>query len=182
MLGAEDPYPPVGYSAAWTWLGVAVLGAALVLIAWAWLPRRARAEHPRAITPLARVPLGQLQDRYLGRLADAAAAFRRGDRDERGLHHELSAIVRGFVGDAEGVAADAMTPRDLRRSGLDDAALAVLAYWDPQFREEAESTPAESVAAARQLIQQWGARSTASVERRGDPAGAATASAAEAPA
>lgn len=152
MAVADELYPPVGYSPTWMVLGWLAIVAAGAVVAWAFWPAR----KPPAVTTSAVVePLHSVKERYLGIVDALTAAYRNGDVNHRTLHHGLSEAVRGFLAETEGLPADAMTPADLARAGLTEAAQTVWSYWDPQFRLRSHGDADRSIMAARDVIERW---------------------------
>ena len=160
MLAAEIN-DPVTYS--WWWDLVA---AAAVLAVAGWMTFVLVMTRRRTPEPDLELLLGPYSDRfatvrpiYLGRVDAVERRFRDGELDVRGLHLELSAVVRDFATVRRGVDARVLTLSDRRRlEGARHLAELIETYYRPAFAQPdgaPQVSPEQSIHGARKVISQW---------------------------
>lgn len=146
----DDLLPPVGHSALWPILGGVAVIVAIAVVTWAFWPRRARTvvESAAPVTPDTRTA----RERFLARVDELERAYRQRTIDDRQLHLDLSAAMRGYAAEIGVIAmAEAMTPAALRAAGASQLADAVLANYPPQFQAESASDAKRALATAREV-------------------------------
>lgn len=161
MLGAAEPYPPVGYSGWWVALGVVALTAVVLLLAWALLPRR----RPRRRLPgrprrsggrrAGRVELVALRRAHLAQIDQVEQDWRAGRLGTRHAHQRLSTVVRAYAGSAAGVPAGSMTSSDLDASGLPEVSATVRGYYPGEFDLPGTGDVGSAASLARELVGSW---------------------------
>jgi hypothetical protein len=151
---------PVVYSWWWLVLGLLAMVAVVAYLAWAFRRTRPR---PRPVTDGAlpyRVGdrFAEVRPVYLARVDAVEQRYRRGDLDARGLHLELSAVVRDFATVRRGVNASVLTLSELRRvQGTRRLAALIESYYRPAFDRTGPETVSVdgSLDGARRVIRQW---------------------------
>lgn len=155
LLAVPAYLPPPSYGIHWPVLGGFVLLGLLVWSMLVWFLTRA----PEAAVdaPLPPQAVAKLRRVALGRIDEVEGSVARGGMPARRGHHELSQIVRGFVGEVSGLEADTMTATDLRRRGPAPLASVIEAYYPRQFgvAESERPTITDSARAARDVVGRW---------------------------
>jgi hypothetical protein len=154
VLAIDELFPPVAQSAGWWVLGVALLVLATGLVGWALVPRRPGGRRPATDTAPT-IDVAGVKRAALEHIAIAERRFRRGEVDERELHHELSAALRQFAAELGPTGARAMTPVELFEAGLPDLADVLHSYYPPRFQARAPGQPSAAVEAACAVVVQW---------------------------
>lgn len=161
-MPADELYGPVALSGWWTVVGVGVM-----LLAIAWVVIALRISRRRLNVPPPPPPsvparrndtFAAVRPIYLARVDAAEARFDAGELDARGLHLELSAIVRDFATVRRGVNARVLTLSELRRvDGAKRLASLIESYYRPAFARYggAGASVEKSLAGARRVISQW---------------------------
>lgn len=157
MLGAAEPYPPVGYSGWWVALGVVALTAVVLLLAWALLPRRRPHRRPRRSrgSRAGRVDLVALRRAHLAQIDQVEQDWRAGRLGTRHAHQRLSTVVRAYAGSAAGVPAGSMTSSDLDASGLPEVSATVHGYYPGEFDLPGTGDVGSAASRARELVGSW---------------------------
>ncbi|WP_435201387.1 hypothetical protein [Janibacter sp. GS2] len=156
-MGADPIYlPPQDYSVVWPVLGGFLLFGLLIWALTVWMLTRAPEEGGSG-APLPPEAMMKLRRDALGRIDAVEESVAAGTMAARKGHHELSKIVRGFVGRASGLETDTMTAADLRERGPVHLATLIEEYYPRQFGIEEADRPsiARSAGAARQVVGEW---------------------------
>lgn len=147
---------PQGYSITWPVLGAFIVFGLIIWCVVIWLlTRRPDPEDGRMSLPPS--ALTKLRRDALGRIDEIDTAVRSRKLPARRGHHELSKVVRRFVGKASGLTAETMTAADLRERGPAHLAALIEEFYPRQFgavETDAESFP-RSAAAARDVVGGW---------------------------
>lgn len=155
-MSADTLYlEPQSYSVQWPLLGGFIIFGLLIWSLLVWMLTRPPEDGldaplpPQAVAKLRRIALGEI-DEVEAKVASGTMPARRG-------HHELSKIVRGFVGDVSGLKASTMTAADLRRKGPDHLARVIETYYPRQFGADESDRPSigASAKAAREIVGGW---------------------------
>ena len=162
-MPVDDLYGPVAYS--WWWTLVA--GLALLVVA-GWIVgvvlatrRRGAPDLPPRPPELHAGPGDQfaaVRPVYLSRVDAVERRFLAGELDPRGLHLELSAVVRDFATVRRGVDASVLTLTELRRvEGTRRLAGLIETYYRPAFAQNgaAGASTDAAIDGARRVISQW---------------------------
>ena len=167
-MPVDELQDPVNYAWWWTPLGLLVMLAVVVWIVWVWTgPRRAAralAREPEA-EPEGPAIHARPDDRwatvrpiYLERVDEVERRYTAGELDNRGLHLELSAVVRDFATVRREVDARTMTLAEIRElSGTKRLAKLIDSYYNPAFsrRGQYSASPKGALQGARRVIRQW---------------------------
>lgn len=162
----DDLYDPVALSGWWGWVG---LGLMLLAVAWVVYAirrgRRAPVEPPPPpppppppSSPVETDPYAAARRLHLGMVDTLEARYAAGELDARGLHLELSTVVRDFATVRRGVNARILTLRELRRvSGTKRLAALIESYYRPAFARHggAVASAESALAGAREVIREW---------------------------
>jgi hypothetical protein len=157
---ADELTGPVVYSWWWVVLGVLAMAAVVGYLLWAFRSTRpARDPVPDYGLPY-RVDdrFAHVRPVYLARVDAVEQRYRAGDLDARGLHLELSAVVRDFATVRRGVDASVLTLSELRRvQGTRRLAALIESYYRPAFDRTGPETVSvdDSLDGARRVIRQW---------------------------
>lgn len=146
-------YPPATYSAIWVSVGVGLLVAVVAFVVIVVLATRPGGLHlPRPARRSTRVRRAALL-----RIDRIDAAHRAGEMDAPTASSELSQAVRVFAAQWSGRLYPAMTLRDLRAGGADDALrVAVTRLYDGAFTPAgADQDVSAAAAMAREVVTQW---------------------------
>ncbi|WP_149203507.1 hypothetical protein [Actinotalea subterranea] len=162
-MPTDELNDPVLYSWLVTVAGVLLMVAVVVYLVWAVRSTRARPEdQPPPLLPLTPGYGGDryasVRPVYLARVDEVEHRFRTGDLDARGLHLELSAVVRDFATVRRGVDARVLTLSDLRRiGGAKRLASLIESYYRPAFARSGatEASPEHALDGARRVIRNW---------------------------
>lgn len=155
MRAEASLYPPESYHGGWLVLGCALL---VVIAGWyGWVFWTTRAVRPPDSPPPPPADLTQLRAHYVKRIADVERRADAGELDVRGVHQELSVVVRQFVHEASGSRAHVMTLAGLRDGDQRHGRLApvIESYYPPAFMAGSMGDIARAITAARQLVDTW---------------------------
>jgi hypothetical protein len=156
MPAVDEFVGPVGYGAPWTWLPMLLVAAVVAYYAWA-LTRSTGTEEPDDGYPR-QDPVEDARKRRLGDIDRIDSAFRQDRITLRAAYQQLSAALRGFVGDVTDLPARAMTLEELRDATDPRVADTIEAMYPPEFApgETAGADDfARSVLQARELVRTW---------------------------
>lgn len=151
---------PVVYSWWWVVLGLVAMAAVVGYLVWAVRSTR-QAPQPARVGGLPRRVgdrFAEVRPVYLARVDAVERRFLAGELDARGLHLELSAVVRDFATVRRGVDASVLTLSDLRRvDGTRRLAALIESYYRPAFARSGAVTAStqDALDGARRVIRQW---------------------------
>lgn len=144
------------------------LGLALLLLAVGWVvavlvTTRRRAEPgppppPPAVHARPGDRFATVRPLYLARVDEVERRFDAGELDARGVHLELSAVVRDFATIRRGVDARVLTLSELRRiDGAKRLATLIESYYRPSFARfgTVGASTENALQGARRVISQW---------------------------
>lgn len=151
MSGAESLLPPESYS---TW--VPVLGGVLLLAVVAWyafvLLSTRRPDRPREPGPLG----ADGRARFEEDVEAALSAYRRGERDVRGLHLDLARIMRSFASERIGRDVRSWTAGEIADHDPTTQLGDLLHLWEePSFARRSDAEADTAVQRAREVIRRW---------------------------
>ena len=155
MRAEASLYPPESYHGGWLVLGCALL---VVIAGWyGWLFWTTRAARPPESPTPPPTDVTGLRMQYLKRIDDVERRADAGELDLRGVHQELSVVVRNFVHEASGSRAHVMTLAGLRDSDERHGRLApvIESYYPPAFMASSVGDIARAITAARALVDTW---------------------------
>lgn len=159
-MPADELTAPVVYNPWWLVLGLLAMLAVAGYLWWAVRSTRPepRPEDPRALPARVGDRFAEVRPVYLARVDAVEARFRAGELDARGVHLELSAVVRDFATVRRGVDASVLTLSELRRvQGTRRLAALIESYYRPAFDRAGTVTVSveDSLDGARRVIRQW---------------------------
>lgn len=157
-------HDPVSYSVL-----LLVAAAILAVLAIGWplaviIGHRLRSPKPEPVVPAAPPPPPPdpvaLRASYLGQIEQIAAAHAAGRLPDRGVHQQLSGVVREFVAEVSAIPVDRLTLAELERQLATQPQLASLTgfvaeLYSPSFAADVSRPAAASLASARQVVERW---------------------------
>lgn len=161
-MPTDELYPPTGYGG-W-WIPVAIVLIVIVAAWLVWVMRPARKPHNVPVAPpvpqpmQARHTIESIRHACLVRINEIDQRFQTGKLDARGLHTELSTVVRDFATVRLGIDATTMTLADIcALTGTQPLAMLIQSYYLPEFSLDGPqaSSPMQALAGARQVVSQW---------------------------
>ena len=147
-------YPPVQYSPVWLVIGVVLLVIVVGWIVFVLLLTRRRAERFEYVGSIPELT-STVRDAYLARIDDVGRRYDAGDVSFSDAHHELSALVRAFASDAQGIRAQFMTLDDLRRTPHRALAETVERLYPGAFSGTKGGRIDDAMARASELVRSW---------------------------
>lgn len=147
---------PQDYSITWPVLGAFIIFGLLLWAVAIWMLTRPPEEQDgHGVLPPA--ALAKLRRDALSKIDGVERAVRTDKMPARRGHHELSKIVRAFVGKASGLKAETMTATDLRERGPAHLAALIEEFYPRQFGAAEADTPSfgRSAKAARDVVGGW---------------------------
>jgi len=154
LLGGQSFFPPVQYSPLWLVIGVmlVVLVAGWILFVLLLTRRRPEPyEFAGSIPQLTET----VREAYLARIDDVRRRYDTGAVGFSDAHHELSALVRSFASEAQGVRAQYMTLDDLRRTPHRALAETVERLYPGAFSGTRAGRIDDAVHRANELVRTW---------------------------
>ena len=154
VLGGQSFFPPVQYSPLWLVIGVmlVVLVAGWILFVLLLTRRRPEPyEFAGSIPQLTET----VREAYLARIDDVRLRYDTGAVGFSDAHHELSALVRSFASEAQGVRAQYMTLDDLRRTPHRALAETVERLYPGAFSGTRAGRIDDAVHRANELVRTW---------------------------
>lgn len=156
MPAVDEFVGPVGYGAPWTWLPILLVGAVIAYYAWALTRPAGTADDDAGYPP--KDPVEDARKRRLADIDRIDSALRQDRITLRAAYQQLSAALRGFVGDVTDLPARAMTLEELREATDPRVADTIEAMYPPEFAP-GETAGAEdfarSVQQSRELVRTW---------------------------
>ena len=162
-MPVDDLYGPVTYSWWWTLVGGLAIAAVVTWIVVVLVRTRPGGAPPLPPPPPALMArpgdaFATVRPVYLAKVDAVERRYTAGELDARGLHLELSAVVRDFATIRRGVDATVLTLSEIRRiEGARRLAGLIETYYRPSFARygtDGASTGA-AVEGARRVIRQW---------------------------
>lgn len=151
-MPSDQLLPPVQYNDLWLWLGLSLLVLMLSLPAVImWLGRPRTVKPPVVLQP----SLAQLQQKYLAQIAAVAAAYRNRHFNNRQVHTQLSLLLRQFVWETKGVAAQHFTLAEIEAANLPSLAEVIRQYYPAEFHQTPHGQAEQALELAKGLIQTW---------------------------
>ncbi|GAB3606852.1 hypothetical protein GCM10027413_22610 [Conyzicola nivalis] len=147
-------YPPVQYSPVWLVIGVVLVALVIGWLVFVLLLTRRRAEPYEYVGSIPQLT-ETVRDAYLARIDDVGRRYDAGAVTFSDAHHELSALVRSFASDAQGVRARFMTLDDLRRTPHRALAETVERLYPGAFSGNTGGRIDDAIARASELVRTW---------------------------
>ncbi|MDX1883424.1 hypothetical protein [Mycolicibacterium sp. 120270] len=147
-------FGPSPYSAAWLWLGLALL---LVVVSWyvgviVWtLP----ADRLRSIPWIRDLHSKLLRRKFVRAIQSIDGRYRAGELSAAEAGHAMSRTLRSFLHHATGTRAQYMHVEAIRSGDLADAAPVLAALNDAQFNTASPVDVGEVGSTAKELIRSW---------------------------
>jgi hypothetical protein len=154
MPGGETFAAPVQYSPLWLLLGVLIVVLVVGWYVFVLVLTRRRAAPPQyagSFTDLTTT----VRESYIARIDDVRERYAAGHLGFADAHHELSALVRSFAAQAQGVRAQYMTLDDLRHTPHAALAETVERLYPGAFSGRTDGSIDEATARASELVQRW---------------------------
>ena len=153
-LGGQNFYPPVQYSPVWLLIGVVLIVLVVGWILFVLLLTRRRAEPVQFVDSIPQLTQ-TVRDTYLARIDEVGRRYDAGAVGFSDAHHELSALVRSFASEAQGVRAQYMTLDDLRRTPHRALAETVERLYPGAFSGKTGGRIDEAIHRANELVRTW---------------------------
>jgi hypothetical protein len=147
-------FPPVQYSPIWLVIGVVLIAVVAGWILFVLLLTRRRAEPYEFVGTIPQLTQ-TVRDAYLARIDNVGSRYGAGTLSYSDAHHELSALVRAFASDAQGVRAQYMTLDDLRHTPHRDLAETVERLYPGAFSGETGGRIDDAIGRASELVRRW---------------------------
>jgi len=154
QLGGETFFPPVQYSPIWLVIGVVLIALVAGWILFVLLLTRRRSDPYQFVGTIPQLT-ETVREAYLARIDDVGRRYDAGAVGFSDAHHELSALVRSFASDAQGVRAQYMTLDDLRRTPHRALAETVERLYPGAFSGATGGRIDDAVARAGELVRTW---------------------------
>ena len=158
MQGVPSLSPLLQYSP----LPLVIAGAGIVLVAaWygllLWLTRKKPQKVLATLSPAPQIVIdpSAVKREYLGRIDLVENAYRSHELKARGVHQQLSVILRWFVSEVAHMPAQTMTLSDLKKMKLSPLAPIIESYYAPEFSALEHGNVDEALAAARKVVGEW---------------------------
>jgi hypothetical protein len=147
-------YPPVQYSPLWLVIGVVLVALVIGWLVFVLLLTRRR---PQPYYFVGTIPqlTETVREAYLVRIDDVGRRYGAGAVSFSDAHHELSALVRSFASEAQGVRAPFMTLDDLRRTPHRALAETVERLYPGAFSGTNDGRIDDAIARASELVRTW---------------------------
>jgi hypothetical protein len=154
LVGGPSFYPPVQYSPVWLVIGVVLIALVIGWLVFVLLLTRRRAQPYEFVGTIPQLT-ETVRDAYLTRIDDVGRRYDAGAVGFSDAHHELSALVRSFASEAQGVRAPFMTLDDLRRTPHRALAETVERLYPGAFSGANGGRIDDAVARASELVRSW---------------------------
>lgn len=154
MPGGENFAPPVQYSPLWLLLGLLILAAVVGWYVYVMVLTRRRPTPAADTGGLPELPYS-VREGYLARIDDVRGRYALGKVGFADAHHELSALVRAFAAQAQGVRAQYMTLDDLRHTPHADLAATIERLYPGAFSGRTDGSIDDATARASELVRRW---------------------------
>lgn len=154
MPGGETFASPVQYSPLWLLLGLLILVAIVGWYVFVFVLTRRR---PAPVEYVGSIPelSTSVRESYIARIDDVRNRYADGRVGFADAHHELSALVRSFAAQAQGVRAQYMTLDDLRHTPHAALAETVERLYPGAFSGRTDGSINDSSALASELVRRW---------------------------
>lgn len=122
-----------------------------------WLTRRKQQKVLATLPPSAPVAIdtSALKSSYLHLIDVVEEHYRARELKARGVHQELSMLLRRFVSEAGHVPTSTMTLSDLKKTRFTELATTIESYYKPEFAAVENGTVDNALAAARKVVSEW---------------------------
>ena len=147
-------FPPVQYSPLWLVIGVVLMALVAGWILFVLLLTRRRPEPYEFAGSIPQLT-ETVREAYLARIDDVRLRYDTGAVGFSDAHHELSALVRSFASEAQGVRAQYMTLDDLRRTPHRALAETVERLYPGAFSGTRAGRIDDAVHRANELVRTW---------------------------
>ena len=154
VTGGQSFYPPVQYSPIWLVIGVVLLALVVGWVVYVLLLTRRRPERYEFVGSIPQLT-ETVREAYLSRIDDVARRYAGGAVGYSDAHHELSALVRSFAAEAQGIRAQYMTLDDLRHTPHRALAETVERLYPGAFSGTAGGRIDDAVHRANELVRTW---------------------------
>lgn len=137
------------------------LGLVMVVGAWYgfvfWLTRHKQQKVLATLPPSRPVVFdtSKLKSNYLHLIDVIEEQYRAHELRARGVHQELSMLLRRFVSEAGRVQTETMTLTDLKKTRFTELATTIESYYKPEFSAVENGSVDSALAAARKVVSEW---------------------------
>ena len=149
-IGLEDPF---AFSSYWYAIGLGLILLALGLFMLCppildRIEKRSRSSFRKSF-------YSRTKDKYLKKIGKVEAAFDKGQLNMRGVHQQMSSIVRSFVQTVTGWPTEAMVYLELVNLDRPELAELVRQYYEPEFAYYSEADAKSAIEKGKELITKW---------------------------
>ena len=155
MPEGETYAAPVQYSPLWLLLAVLIIVLVVGWYVFVLVLTRRRATPQQHYSGDFADLTTTVRDSYVARIDDVRARYAAGAIGFAEAHHELSALVRAFAAQAQGVRAQYMTLDDLRHTPHAALAQTVERLYPGAFSGRTDGSIDEATARASELVRRW---------------------------
>lgn len=122
-----------------------------------WLTRKKPQKVLSTLPPAPQVAIDPtaLKQEYLARIDAIEKAYRAHELHARGVHQQLSIVLRRFVSEVAHLPAQTMTLADLKKTRLATLVPIIESYYKPEFSAVEHGNVDEALAAARKVVSEW---------------------------
>lgn len=137
------------------------LGGVLLIGAWYgllfWLTRRKSQKVLAALPPVPPpvIDTTAIKQDYLQRIELIEKAYRAKELRARGVHQQLSLLLRRFVSEIGHVPTQTMTLAELKKTRLTTLVPIIESYYKPEFSAVENGSVDDALAAARKVVSEW---------------------------
>ena len=149
-IGLEAPFAFSPY-----WYAVGLISILIALILFLLLPRIVCGIEKGSRSSLRKRFYSRTKDKYLKKIEKVEAAFNKGQLDMRGVHQQMSAIVRSFVQAVTGWPTEAMVYLELINLDRPELAELVRQYYEPEFAYYSQADVKSAIEKGKELITKW---------------------------
>ena len=149
-IGLEAPFALSSY-----WYAVGLVSILLAVILVLLFPRILSGIEKSSRSSLRKRFYSRTKDRYLKKIAKVEAAFNKGELTMRGVHQQMSLIVRSFVQAVTGWPTEAMVYLELINLDRPELAELVRQYYEPEFAYYSEADAKSAIEKGKELITKW---------------------------
>lgn len=166
-MPAVELVDPVGYSAVWTFVGIAMLAAVVAWFWWVFWSTRKRGEEERTAGPVVAKrssstmpgvsdPWAAVRRIYLDKLGELENRYLLDELDERGVHLEIRRVMRDFTKARTGIDAETFTALDAAKVSLTGPlAKSLKRLSHPSFARTSTAKVEHSLSAAQKVVREW---------------------------
>ncbi len=149
-IGLEAPF---AFSSYWYAVGLGLILLAIIL--FLLFPRIVSRIERASRSSVRKRFYSKTKDKYLKKIEKVEASFNNGQLDMRGVHQQMSTIVRSFVQKVTGWPTEAMVYLELINLDRPELAELVRQYYEPEFAYYSEADAKSAIEKGKELITKW---------------------------